>query len=102
MAYKIPDNEIVLALENEFDGQDIFLLVQEILEARAELKAYCWIPVSEPPENMLEVWVIGSGLVQTGRYINGVWRRIGYGGGMLTNITHWMPIPKLPEQQAGE
>ena len=34
MAWEIPDEEISSACENEFDTQDSFLLVQEILEAR--------------------------------------------------------------------
>ena len=34
MAWEIPDEEISSACENEFDAQDSFLLVQEILEAR--------------------------------------------------------------------
>ena len=34
MAWEITDDEINVACENEFDGQDSFLLVQEILEAR--------------------------------------------------------------------
>ncbi len=58
----------------------------------AELTKHRWIPVEEPPKDMIEVWVIGGGLIETGRYMYNKWQRIGHGGGLLTNITHWKPI----------
>lgn len=37
MKWEIPDSEIDSACETEFDGQDKFLIVQEILEARKQI-----------------------------------------------------------------
>jgi len=98
--YPFAKENAKLTGENKRLIDDIFRQNDNCVKIRRKLEAEIekleeenrWIPVSEPPNNVLEVWVIGGELIQTGRYVGGKWLRIGYGGGMLTNITHWMPI----------
>ena len=51
MIWEIPDSDIRLACENEFDGQNRFLLVQEILEGRKEAKQLKDIQFSPSGDN---------------------------------------------------
>ena len=89
----ITEKDINTAFENEFDGQEKSLLVQEILKGRAELERHRWIPVGERlPDDM------GDYLVSNGIWIERIWFDNGwcYQKGAefqdKSKVTHWKPI----------
>ena len=120
----ITEKDVNAAFENEFDGVEKFLLVQEILELRsikcppisdgdtyicpiveleAELEQHRWIPVAERlpvSENSRTVFVLAERetvkFCATGYYHGGEWTlfRQCYD----YKITHWKPII-LPEEK---
>ncbi len=77
---------------------------EAIGELQSELAAYRWIPVGERlPEEKKEVLIATSyGLITTVKYQSGSFVRLlgcrRCAGMSLGSVTHWMPIPPLPEK----
>ena len=95
----ITEKDINTAFENEFDGQEKSLLVQEILKGRAELERHRWIPVGERlPEVKQEVLAFDGLIIRQaemlidGRFYSEI------NQAELYVITHWKPII-LPKEK---
>lgn len=66
-------------------------LLEELLELRERTR---WIPVTEKlPEDDIEVLVFDGLDVFLAIHDAGAW----YADGYVVDITHWMPLPELPE-----
>ncbi len=85
------------------DEQTIDYMANEIQILQAQLHALRWIPVEEGlPEKTMTGYLVRQGLTCPSimTYISGKrWHTI---FGDYDNITHWMPIPPLPEEKDGD
>lgn len=81
------------------DFLDGVLSVLELLKTEPSVEPSGWISVEDRlPES--EEYVLcctlaknGTQNIIRGYYSNGMWRV-----GMNSNVTHWMPLPKLPKE----
>lgn len=85
---------------HQFDGRDVEdAFVEDVLETAADMleqDARGWISVKDRlPENDDEVAIASGSYITTG-YYDGEWH------GMLSYVTHWMPLPKLPKEKTRE
>ncbi len=76
-------------------------------QLEAELAAFRWIPVSEPPKEDGHIWIgySNNGYTYLGYYQPKykLWQIFNYCGGYKDvsrdrSPSHWMPIPPLPEK----
>ena len=77
-----------------------FDLQNQLSGALKELRKYRWIPVGEKlPDEDVKVLVCckttkGVRSVNMAYLLNGFW----HGQGSMSGVTHWMPLPELPEE----
>ena len=84
------DPTFAISLINPFDPSDP--------NNPPEFRASRWIPVEERlPEEGVEVIVYskGVGVIPDISYVKGRWI---WDAGIIKNVTHWMPLPKGPEE----
>lgn len=93
-AAKIISEALVVLLPHS-EGSATAKLYNEAADAIEELSKSCWIPVTEPPKYGDYYLVCDNcGRVYTTPFGNTGWW-------LESNVTHWMPLPKPPKEEAG-
>ena len=79
-------------------------------ELQEQIDAATWQPIERAPVDgtLIDVWCSGKAFCDSGRFTSVSWSKLhkkwtkggnGHGSDYLIGVTHWMPLPKPPEDK---